>query len=74
MAAIKGPISLDPLTASGGAPGRITWAFVQTGCTRRLRLKRHNRRFLYMHPERTGPKVCRLAAHDGRAGAFIDHY
>jgi hypothetical protein len=41
MAATKSPISLDPLTASNGVPGRITWAFVQTGCTIRLRLKGH---------------------------------
>jgi hypothetical protein len=33
MAARKSPISLDPLIASDGAPGRIRWAIVQTGCT-----------------------------------------
>jgi len=36
MAATKSPISLDPMIVSDGAPGRITWAFVQTGCTTRL--------------------------------------
>jgi hypothetical protein len=39
MAARKRPISLDPLTAGDGAPGRMP-AFVQTGCTT-LGLKRY---------------------------------
>jgi len=33
MTATKSPISLDPMIVSDGAPWRITWAFVQTGCT-----------------------------------------
>jgi hypothetical protein len=41
MTATKSPISLAPLIVSDGAPGRITWAFVQTGCTTRLGLKGH---------------------------------
>ena len=78
MAATKSPISLDPLTVSDGAPGRNTWAFVQTGCTNPVREGTlHNRvrsstgagpasqfiqSILSMRPENLQGRRCRICA------------
>ena len=73
MKATKSPIPSDPSTASDGAPGRITWAFAQTGCT--TRLGRMGSCGTFVHPWCTArgrsAKRFRLAAPQGKCATRL---